>query len=223
MTQGFLQSRSGWPFLTVYNICFYIIHILLGAQILPLQSRLYFQRALLASQEHQAEGTGISYKPCAGTHAQTPHYEHPPADWDICHSEVTSLHVIITQSPELTSGITLGVVEFMSLDKGTKTCVCHYRILQNVFFGLISNDPPLHDSPPTHPLQTQRFLLSPSLCPSETVMELEPYSVGTFQIGSIHGLICTCIACSSFPGLIAYFRFMLSDSPSMDPLISFFI
>lgn len=161
MTQGFLQSRSGWPFLTVYNVCFYIIHILHGAQILPLKSRLYFQRALLASQEHQAEGTGISYKPCASTHAQTPHYEHPPADWDICHSEVTSLHVIITQSPEFTSGITLGVVEFMSLDKGTKTCVCHYRILQNVFFGLISNDPPLHDSPPHTPLaNTEAFTVS---------------------------------------------------------------
>ena len=61
------------------------------------------------------------------------------------------LHIIITQSPQLTLGFTLGVVYSMDLKQCIITCIHHYRNIQSIFTALkiLSTLPP-HLSPGSH-------------------------------------------------------------------------
>ena len=71
-------------------------------------------------------------------------------------------HVIIPQSPRLTSGFTLGVVHPVGLDKCIMMCAHHCRIIQNSFTALkILCALSFHPYIPPNLWQPLIFLLSP--------------------------------------------------------------
>ena len=65
-----------------------------------------------------------------------PHINIPHHSDTFVTSDEPSLTLLITQSPELTLGFTLGVVPSMDLDKHIITRISHQSIIQNSFTAL---------------------------------------------------------------------------------------
>ena len=84
----------------------------------------------------------------------------------VCLLQLMNLHwhLIITQGPWFTSGLTLGVVHSMGLDKCIMTCVHHYSIIQSSFTTLkILCASPIHPSLPQPPATTHLFTVTVSI------------------------------------------------------------
>lgn len=87
------------------------------------------------------------------------------------------LHIIITPSPHLTLGLTLGVVHSMDLERSI-TCTHHYSKIQSIFTALKTlSAQHIHPSLPYKPWQVLTYLLSSKFCLFFSVTEFEPYSM----------------------------------------------
>ena len=74
------------------------------------------------------------------------------------------LHIIITPSPHLTLGLTLGVVHSMDLEWSI-TCTHHYSKIQSIFTALKTlSTQHIHPFLPYKPWQLLMYLLSSKFC-----------------------------------------------------------
>lgn len=79
--------------------------------------------------------------PCPYTCTASPTYQHPPPEWDICYrSFVRNLHwhIRIAQCPQVTLGLTLGVIHPTGLDKCISTCIHPYGTIQRISLNSFS-------------------------------------------------------------------------------------
>lgn len=90
-------------------------------------NRFDFFKVVLGSQQSWAESTEISHTPCAhsGITSHTANTAHQGGE----NHRLTHCY----QSPQLKSGLTLGVVPSIGSDKFIMTCVHHDRITQRSF------------------------------------------------------------------------------------------
>lgn len=91
-------------------------------------------------------------------------------------------HVIVMQSPHVTSGLCLGVVRPLGLPK-CGTCTRHRKIMQRCVTVLTWPAQPRRSLPPT---ETADCALCPRLCLFQSVLSLESHSKPPSQTGCFH-------------------------------------
>ena len=135
-----------------------------------------------------------------------PYYQQPTVEWHLVTKDKSTLTHTIIQSPQFTSGFTLGVVHSVSLDKCIITAIHHWNITE--YFHCTKT--PLCSIKPSSPplpaantdLSTVSIVLPFPKCHIIGITQHVP-----FQIAFFHLVICIWISSVSFHGLIVDFLF----------------
>ena len=135
-----------------------------------------------------------------------PYYQQPTIEKHLVTKDKSTLTHTIIQSPQFTSGFTLGVVHSVSLDKCIITAIHHWNITEYVHCTKTSLCSIKPSSPPlpaaNTDLSTVSIVLPFPKCHIIGITQHVP-----FQIAFFHLVICIWISSVSFHGLIVDFLF----------------